>query len=90
MPRTNSGSELYQYLNRFEKFIIFPATTADTVTTAAIEAGDTTVDLTAVTGFADGDYVMIDGDGGVEITRISGAPATSANPLNRPDRKSVV
>ena len=84
MPRSNSGSELFQYLDHFYKFIIKTSTPGDTTTTSPIVQGDSTVDLTAVTNFSDTEYAMIDGDGGVEITQIDGSPATTNCPLDRP------
>jgi hypothetical protein len=84
MPRTNSGSELFQYLNTFYKFVIHPTTPGDTTTTSAIVQGDSTVDITATTNFADTDFVMIDGDAGVEITQIDGTPVTTNCPVDRP------
>jgi len=83
MPRSGSGSELFQYLNKFYKFVIQPTTPGDTTTAGAITAGDTDVDVTAITNFTAADFVMIDGDGGVEIQTI-GTPATTPMPVTRP------
>lgn len=83
MPRTNSGSELFQYLNKFYKFVVQPTTPGDTTTSAAITAGGTSVNVAAITNFTAADYVMIDGDGGVEIQAI-GTPATTPMPVTRP------
>jgi len=84
MPRLNSGSELYKYLNNVYKFVIPATTHGDTTTSGAIAAAVDTVDITATTNFSDGDYVVIDGDGGMEVTKISGSPATNDCPLDRP------
>lgn len=82
MPRTNSGSELFQYLDKFYKFVITTGTPGDTTTAEAIVAGATEVEVAAATNFTAADFVMIDGSGGVEIQAI-GTPATTM-PVTRP------
>jgi len=88
MPRALTGSDLFQYLDRFEKIVV-KSGGGDTTTAGAITAGENTVDITSATGFNDGDVCMIDGGGaGIEITQIDGSPATTNNPLDRPLLKS--
>lgn len=82
MPRTNSGSELFQYLDKFYKFIITSGG-GDTTTAEAIAAGATDVDVASSASFTAADFVMVDGSGGVEITAI-GTPATTPMPVTRP------
>lgn len=84
MPRTNNGSELPRYLNSVKKGIYSTGTFGSTVTTGPIVAGDVSADITATTNFANGDFVIINGDGGVELTKISGTPATTDCPVDRP------
>lgn len=83
MPRTNSGSELFQYLNKWYKFTIQSGTIGDTTTTAAIAVTDDSVNVAAATNFTAADFAMIDGDGGVEVTQL-GTPAASPMPFTRP------
>jgi hypothetical protein len=83
MPRTNSGSELFQYLNKWYKFVIQPSTPGDTTTSAALAVTDDSVNVAATTNFTANDFCMIDGDGGVEVVQI-GTPATTPMPFDRP------
>jgi hypothetical protein len=83
MPRTNSGSELYQYLNKFYKFVIQSGTIGDTTTTAATVVGTASVNVTASTNFTEGDFVMVDGSAGVEVMTL-GTIATTPMPTTVP------
>lgn len=83
MPRTNSGSELFQYLNKWYKFVIQSGTIGDTTTTAATVVGTAGVNVTASTNFTDGDFVMVDGDAGVEVMTL-GTVATTPMPTTVP------
>jgi hypothetical protein len=83
MPRTNSGSELFQYLDHFYKFVIQSGTIGDTTTAAATVVGTASVDVVASTNFTAGDYVMVDGDAGVEVMTL-GTIATTPMPTTVP------
>lgn len=76
MPRLNSGSELFKYLNSVKKYVV-AGSGANTTTTEAITVGMLDTDVAAITGGAAGDYVLISGDGGVELTKISSAAGTN-------------
>jgi hypothetical protein len=83
MPRTNSGSELFQYLNKWYKFVVASGTPGDTTTAAATVVGTASVNVTASTNFTIGDFVMVDGDAGVEVMTL-GTIATTPMPTTVP------
>jgi len=79
MPRQNDGTELFRKLTAFDLYRIASGTFGDTTTTAAIlgDGTETTVAVTAITNFANGDPVFISGSGGVELNAVNGTPATA-------------
>lgn len=72
MPRLNSGLEVLKELKTLgvSAFDIQPTTPGDTVTTAPVAAGATTVAVSAITNFTAADKVFMIGDGGVELLSI--------------------
>lgn len=72
MPRLNSGLEVLKELKTLgiSAFDIQPTTPGDTITTAPVTAGATTVAVTAITNFSAADPVFLIGDGGVELLKI--------------------
>lgn len=82
MPRLNSGSELFKYLNSIKKYYIQPSSPGDTTTTAGLSAGDTSVTVAATTNFTTGDKAIIDGSGGVELVTLGTVASTM--PFTRP------
>ena len=81
MPRLNTKTERYRKIVAIELFEAPSSGVISTTTAGAIAYGDQVVDLTAITSMADGDNLMIDGDGGLELNHISGTPATTDCPL---------
>lgn len=75
MPRLNDGTQLFKSISTLDVYRLATATPGDTITTAAVSVGASTVSVSATTSFASLDPVFIIGDGGVELNEIGGAPA---------------
>ena len=76
MPRLNSGSELFKYLNSVKKYVISGAG-VNTTTTEAITVGMLDTDVVSSTGGLANDFILISGDGGVELAAITSVTATN-------------
>jgi hypothetical protein len=73
MPRSNSIDEVFQYLNTFYKFTEATGTHGSSTTNEAITVDMADVDLVASggTNFTNGDFLLISGSGGVEISKLA-------------------
>jgi hypothetical protein len=78
MPRQNSIDEVFQYLTTMYKFVEKTGTHGSTTASEAITADMADTDVASETNFANGDFVLISGSGGVEI---SNAATVSAGNL---------
>lgn len=74
MPRLNDGTQLFKSISTLEAYRLATATPGDTITTASLAAGASSVSVSATTSFASADPVFIIGDGGVELNAC-GTPA---------------
>lgn len=70
MPRLNSGNELLKYLTTVYKYTA-KSGGASTTTAEAITVDMADTDLTSGTGVANGDFLCIDGSGGVELMQVA-------------------
>lgn len=77
MPRTNSIDEVFQYLTTMYKFVEATGTHGSTTTTEAITADMADTDIVSNSNIANGDFILISGSGGVEISAVGTTGATN-------------
>lgn len=76
MPRLNNGLEILKGLSKIELYSLVTTTPGDTVTTAPLAAGASTIDVSAITNFTAGDSIFLIGDGGMELNAVGAPNAT--------------
>jgi hypothetical protein len=77
MPRLNSAAELFAAVTGLELYLPTTGTFGSSTTSGNAAVAATSLSLGAYTNFADDDYVLISGDGGVELNQVDGTPAGS-------------
>lgn len=80
MARENTKTERYRGITEIALFEA-PTSPTETTTSGAAAYGDQVLDLTAVTGLADEDYLFVNSAAGLELIQINGTPATTDCPL---------
>lgn len=79
MPRLNSGNELLKYLTTVYKYTQ-KSGGASTTTAEAVTVDMADTDVSAITGISGGDFMFVDGSGGVELMEVTSA--SSGPPAN--------
>jgi hypothetical protein len=69
MPRSNNFAEVFHRLTSWKKYTPLSGGATDT-TAEAITRDLADVDLVSGTGFTNGDYILISGSGGMELSKI--------------------
>lgn len=75
MPRQNSIDEVFQYLTSFKKYVESTGTHGSTTASEAITQDMAATNIASSTNFAGTEYVLISGDGGVEIAKMASIDA---------------
>jgi hypothetical protein len=75
MSSIPTAASIFKQLTSITLYRTQPTSPGDTLTTAALARLAATIPVAAITGFADTEPFVIQGDGGTELNAVSGAPA---------------
>lgn len=83
MPRQNDGGEIVRKLTFIDLYRVASGTIGDTVSTAPVVKGATSIPISAITNFTVADPALFIGDGGMEIITAIGTPNATQTITNQ-------